>query len=74
MSLNSDGIFEVTDLASGESNMINSSLFDFEYNSLVRLNVNDDNEILQLLGQTNNLDYSFYFRNGKVDCTVYDEH
>jgi len=74
VSLNSEGIYEVTDMATGESNIIKSSLFDFEYNSLVRLNVNDNSEILQLLGQTNNLDYSFYFRNGKVDCTVYDEH
>lgn len=36
---NDDGTFEVTDLTSGESNTINSKAFDFEYNSLVRLNV-----------------------------------
>ena len=41
-----DNQFEVTDLSSGESKVINCSDFDFEYNSLVRMNVDKSAETL----------------------------
>lgn len=54
---NKDNQFEVTDLSSGESKVIDCTDFDFEYNSLIRMNVDKSAETLQFLGQTNNLDY-----------------
>jgi len=41
-----DNQFEVTDLSSNESKVIDCADFDFEYNSLVRMNVDKSAETL----------------------------
>ena len=67
--------FTVTDLASGESCDLDVASFDYEHNSLIKMEGGADvgSQTFQLMGSDNDLKFDFYFQGGKVETLVYDE-
>lgn len=65
--------FTVTDVASGATSEHKISSFDFEHNSLIKLDLGDDKkETLQLTGSEHDLKFNFYYKGGHINTMVYD--
>ena len=47
--------------------------FDFNHNSLIRMNVGGQENVVQYVGQQHDLKFDFYFRGGNVNTMCYDE-
>ena len=70
----SDERFLVTDMASGTSQGIEISNFDYEHNSLIKMDEKGGkNSTFQLLNVANDIKFDFYYAGGKVETLVYDE-
>lgn len=65
--------FTVTDMGSGATFEHRISNFDFEHNSLIKLDMGAETETLQFLGQENDLKFNFYYKGGHINTMVYDE-
>lgn len=63
----------MTDVASGASNEHKVSDFNFEHNSLIKLGLGTSTEIIQYLGQENDLKFNFYYHGGYINTMIYDE-
>lgn len=48
---------------------------DFEHNALLRLTESDNSKTtIQVLDQSNDIKFDFYYAGGKVETLVYDEN
>lgn len=60
-------------MESGTSQSIDLSSFEFEHNSLVKMDGSDGQKTLQLLNISNDLNFDFHYGGGKIETIVYDE-
>lgn len=65
--------FTVTDLETKQAQDLSLNGFTYEHNSLIEVIESGSSTKLQLLSQSNDLSYDFYFRGNKVKTHVYDE-
>ena len=67
--------FTVTDLATSESSEVSLSSFDFEHNSLIKMQGGDSigSKTFQLINTENDIKFNFFYQGGKVETLVYDE-
>jgi len=69
---NSD--YQITDMASGATETLSSSDFDFQYNSLITLKLNGQDQILQYNTVKNDgLSFSFSYKGNNVELAILDE-
>lgn len=68
-------VFTVTDLASNEVTEVDLYSFDFEHNSLIKMDGSASlgERTFQLMATENDIKFDFYFQGGKVQTLVYDE-
>lgn len=65
--------YTITDIEANSTTTHTVDSFNFEHNSLIKMNiVGQENETFQLTGQKNDLKYDFYYKGGKVETMVYD--
>ena len=68
-------IFRVTDLETKEQHDYTMADIDFEHNALLRLTESDNSKTtIQVLDQSNDIKFDFYYAGGKVETLVYDEN
>ena len=67
--------FQVTDLATQEMAEVDLNSFDFEHNSLIKMQGGPqiDSQTFQLMSSENDMKFNFYYQGGKVETIVYDE-
>ena len=71
----SDSEYEITDIASGASKTHKVSDFNFEYNSLINLQMNkQDTTYLQYSSVKNDaIKHNFYYKGNNVELSIYEE-
>lgn len=70
----SDSDYQITDLASGATETLSSSDFDFRYNSLITLKLNGEDQILQYNSVKNDgLSFSFSYKGNNVELAILDD-
>jgi len=70
----SDSDYQITDLASGATETLSSSDFDFQYNSLITLKLNGEDQILQYNSVKNDgLSFSFSYKGNNVELAILDD-
>ena len=67
--------FTITNIESNESTVVDLSSFDYEHNSLIKMQADGaiGQQTFQLLSSDNDIKFDFYFEGGKVETRVYDE-
>ena len=61
-------------MATGETSSHSIADFNFEYSSLINLNINGDRRYLQFNDRKNDdIKYSFYYKGNNVDVSIYEE-
>ena len=67
--------FTITDLESKQSTEVDLASFDYEHNSLIKMQASGaiGSQTFQLLSSDNDIKFDFYFEGGKVETRVYDE-
>lgn len=66
------GLFEVTDVASGESHEVNISQLSLRGNALMKMDVNGSEEYVQHTGSKNDIEFKFYYKGAERKLNVYD--
>jgi propionyl-CoA carboxylase alpha chain len=70
----SDSDYQITDLATGATETLASSDFDFQYNTLITLKLNGEDQILQYNNVKNDgLSFSFSYKGNNVELAILDE-
>jgi len=71
----SSDTFKITDMETNETTEVDMSSFDFEHNSLIKLNGGSQigEQTFQLMSAENDIKFNFYYQGGKVETLVYDE-
>lgn len=67
-----NGTYTVTDVESGKSQNFSPKDFDFDYNSLLRFDLNGDRKLIQFLDVKTEINYSFYYKGNTVEAQVFD--
>lgn len=65
--------YTVTDMASGNSTVLKMNNFEFEHNSLITMDLEQGQEVIQFIGQQHDLKFDFYYQGGQVNTMVFDE-
>lgn len=61
-------------MATGNSVQIQMNNFDFEHNSLIKMDLaGNERETIQFIGQQHDLKFDFYYQGGQVNTMLYDE-
>jgi len=56
--------YTVTDMASGNSSVLKMDNFEFEHNSLIKMDLEQGKETIQFIGQQHDLKFDFYYQGG----------
>jgi propionyl-CoA carboxylase alpha chain len=66
------GAYVVTDVETGKSQKFAAKDFNFDYNALLRFNLDGEEKLLQFNDVKTEINYSFYYKGNTVEAQVYD--